>query len=182
MSSPQAVSVTLRPLTKEDVDQFARTFVHREDWGEFEWFGYSTHDHLYEGLARDGFLGKESAALAIEADGKWAGRVLWWRNYYGGDPSWCWRFAVIVDPAQRGRGIGTRGQRLMVDYLFSHTAGNRIEAHVDARNIAELKAMEKSGFTREGTVRGSMWSEGSWHDQILHSILRQDWQQPGPAE
>lgn len=181
MSPPQAVSVSLRPFTKQDVEQFARTFVHREDWGEFEWFGYSTHEHLHEGFARDGFIGTESTALAIEADGQWAGRVKWWRNWYAGDPSWSWRFAVIVDPAQRGKGIGTRGQKLMVDYVFSHTAGNRIEALVDARNVAELRALEKCGFSREGTVRGALWSEGSWHDLVLHGILRQDWQQLAPA-
>lgn len=168
------VTVALRPFTEEDVEQFARTFVSPEEWGEFEFFGYSSHQGLREAYARDGLLGKEFSALTVVADGRWAGRVSWWRSWYGPEPSWCWRFAAIVDPAQRGRGIGSEAQRILVDYLFTHTGCNRIEAHVDERNQAELKALKSCGFTREGVVRGSMWSNGSWHDQVLHGILRAD--------
>jgi RimJ/RimL family protein N-acetyltransferase len=177
MSSSRPGSVRLRPFRAEDVEQFASTFVSPEDWGEFEFFGFSSHQWLREAFARDGFLGKDFCALTVEADGQWAGRVSWWRSAYGPQPSVAVRFAVIIDPGQRGRGIGTSAQQLLVEYLFNHTGCHRIEALADARNVVELTALERCGFVREGTVRGSMWSHGSWHDLVLHGLLRQDHQQ-----
>ena len=40
--------------------------------------------------------------------------------------------------------------------------------------LAEQRALEKAGFTREGVVRGSTFRQGRWHDQVLSSVLRDD--------
>jgi RimJ/RimL family protein N-acetyltransferase len=41
-------------------------------------------------------------------------------------------------------------------------------------NIAEQKALEKAGFTREGVMRGTGWRDGTWRDGVTYSRLRTD--------
>ena len=77
-------------------------------------------------------------------------------------------------PEARGRGVGTAAQRMLVRYLFAHTQVNRIDANTDLTNVAEQRALEKAGFTREGVLRGAQFREGTYHDMVLYSILRHE--------
>jgi RimJ/RimL family protein N-acetyltransferase len=61
-----------------------------------------------------------------------------------------------------------------VRYLFSHTQVNRIEAGTEVTNLAEQRALEKAGFTREGVIRGAAFQGGRWHDAVLYSVLRDE--------
>lgn len=76
--------------------------------------------------------------------------------------------------AHRGRGIGSAAQALLVDLYLRHTAVNRVQAHTDVENLAEQRALEKAGFSREGVVRGAQWRDGAYRDGILYSRLRCD--------
>jgi RimJ/RimL family protein N-acetyltransferase len=91
-----------------------------------------------------------------------------------GPSTHCWNLGVIVAPEARGQGYGTEGQRLLVRYLFSHTQLNRIEAETDIGNLAEQRALEKAGFTREGVRRGVSFRAGQWRDGVLYGIVRAD--------
>jgi RimJ/RimL family protein N-acetyltransferase len=55
----------------------------------------------------------------------------------------------------------------------------RIQAVIDARNVASRRALEKAGFKKEETLRKALWdAEGKWADGDLYSILREEWKQP----
>jgi RimJ/RimL family protein N-acetyltransferase len=41
-----------------------------------------------------------------------------------------------------------------VRYLFAHPPQNRIRAGISIDDVAEQRALEKAGFTREGVLRG----------------------------
>ncbi len=41
-------------------------------------------------------------------------------------------------------------------------------------NVAEQKALEKAGYTREGVLRGTQFRRGHWHDLVQYSRLRND--------
>src|SRR6266568_770507 len=73
-----------------------------------------------------------------------------------------------------GSGYGTQAHRLLARYLFAHTTVHRIEAGTEVDNIAEQKALEKAGFTREGMTRGTGWRDGAWRDGVTYSLLRTD--------
>jgi len=77
-------------------------------------------------------------------------------------------------PEARGHGHGTQAHQLLVDYLFAHTTVHRIEAATETGNIAEQKALDRAGFSREGVVRGARWRGGAWRDEVLYSILPTD--------
>jgi RimJ/RimL family protein N-acetyltransferase len=39
-------------------------------------------------------------------------------------------------------------------------------------NIAEQRALEWAGFTREGVLRGACFRAGAWRDMVMYSVLR----------
>ncbi|WP_307626922.1 GNAT family N-acetyltransferase [Streptomyces turgidiscabies] len=71
-------------------------------------------------------------------------------------------------------GAGTHAQQALVRYLFAHTPVVRIEADTETENIAEQRALEKSGFTREGVLRSTLFRDGKWRDVVRYSVLRAD--------
>jgi RimJ/RimL family protein N-acetyltransferase len=85
-----------------------------------------------------------------------------------------WAIGIGLAPEFRGRGYGSAAQRLIVRYLFAHTQVNRIEATTEITNLAEQRALEKAGFTREGILRGTTFRQGQWHDQVIYSVLRDE--------
>lgn len=104
-----------------------------------------------------------------------------------GDVTWIWQqwgpmpdsrnpmIGIWLRPEARGRGIGTAAQVALVDLFFRHTSVHRVEAATDVANHAEQHSLEKAGFTREGTARGSQWRDGAFRDLYVYSVLRPEW-------
>ena len=44
----------------------------------------------------------------------------------------------------------------------------------DVENVAEQRALERAGFTREGVLRGAQHRRGRWRDLVLYARLRDD--------
>ena len=86
--------------------------------------------------------------------------------------------SCVLAPKERGKGYGTEATRLMVDYLFLSKEVTRIQAHTLAENMVSQKVLQKAGFTKEGTIRKSVFSRGEWRDRALYSILREGWKEP----
>ena len=116
--------------------------------------------------------------------------VLWVEPLAGGDPlgtvqyhlvryggnaeSTGWMIGIDLLPASRGHGYGAEAQRLLAEWLLETTAANRIEAQTDVENLAEVRALEKAGFQRDGVLRGAQFRSGGYHDLIVFSSLRTD--------
>lgn len=81
---------------------------------------------------------------------------------------------LIGDRTCWGRGIGEEAYILLLDYAFNERGFHRIEAQVLDDNIASLKMHEKCGFKIEGTMRDSVFKNGHWQNQILFSILENE--------
>ncbi len=97
-----------------------------------------------------------------------------WRRKTATPTVYHWEIGIALLPEARGHGYGTEAHRLLVRYLFVHTPVHRIEAATEAGNIAEQRALEKAGFTREGLLRGIGWRDGAWRDGVWFSVLRTD--------
>ena len=81
-------------------------------------------------------------------------------------------------PTDRRKGYASEAIRIMVDYLFLSKDIIRIQAKVDPENLASWKALEKTGFTREGILRKTFYCRGEWRDDCMYSILREEWKEP----
>jgi len=47
----------------------------------------------------------------------------------------------------------------------------RLEAQVDAENMASQRVLEKAGFQREGVLRKHLFIKGKSRDMVMFSIL-----------
>ncbi len=167
-------TVALRPVTASDLELFETEFASEHGTGIHQWFGFTPPHGLRRAFAENGLLSPDGGALSVvDAHGETAGRVEWFKASWGRpDTSSCWTIAAGLRPTFRGRGIGAEAQRLLVAYLFQHTRAQRVQAYTDIENIAEQRALEKAGFSREGVLRSAQWRHGCWHDQVLYSCIR----------
>ena len=90
----------------------------------------------------------------------------------------CMEIGFALVPSERGKGYGTEAIQMMVDYLFLEKDIVRVQAPAATGNIASQKALEKSGFSKEGLMRKSWLVRGEHMDQYLYSILREEWKEP----
>jgi len=146
--------------------------------GPFEWYGWRDVDHWRNRWAQDKLLGEDRSVLMVVNGDEVFGFVAW-RKHQRGQSSYCWTMGIGLLPEARGKGYGTRAQRLLVDYLFAHTPVERIEADTEAENIAEQRALEKAGFVREGVIRRASWRDGAWRDGFAYSVIREEWVRSG---
>lgn len=157
----------LRPLTEDDLPLLAG-----DDDG-FDYFGprSSRSSVPVPDLNEQGGLG------ILNGGGELAGMVSWvWQRWGPNVQSRNPMIGIWLSSQARGRGLGTAAQRELADLFFRHTTVNRVEAHTDVDNVAEQRALERAGFTREGTSRGAQWRDGTYRDGFMYSILRSEWQ------
>ena len=74
-----------------------------------------------------------------------------------------------------GKGIATKTVNAMVDYLFSETGINRIQAFVMPENVKSLEVLRRNNFVEEGIIRqGHVWKGKGVVDLVLFSMLKSD--------
>jgi len=113
--------------------------------------------------------------LVVECDGEAVGQVTWHRTHYGPNLGSCaWNIGIGIAAAHRGRGIGAVAQRLLAEHLLATTPLDRVEASTDVTNVAEQRALERAGFTREGVLRSAQERVDGRHDLVSYSLVRSD--------
>lgn len=163
----------LRQATLEDADLL-------ELWetppyvGEFNRFG-APRRRIREAIKTSGLVTADRGTLIVEveADRTPIGTVTWHAERYGPTPeSTAWNIGINLIPERRGQGYGAEAQRLLADHLFATTSVNRVDAMTDVENVAEQRALERAGFTREGVLRGAQFRAGGWHDLVVYAVVR----------
>lgn len=76
----------------------------------------------------------------------------------------------------RGRGLTTRGLRLVSDWALRSLGCERLQLRADVLNLASQRVAEKAGFKREGVLRASQLSvrHGRRIDFVMYSLLPDD--------
>jgi RimJ/RimL family protein N-acetyltransferase len=124
------------------------------------WIG-RTHDEWADDRAKATFL--------VEWHGRPAGSVDVRRSQPGvGVLSWA------IYPSSRGRGLGWRAVRLLVEWAFDELDLERVEAHVDPANRASLRTALRAGLLREGLLRGNTTLGGTRTDTVVLGRRRGD--------
>jgi RimJ/RimL family protein N-acetyltransferase len=166
------IDVSLRPVQEADLELLAAN--RSRDAGSLDWFGFVPANALQRRFAADGMISDDRGLLAVETPGgDLAGEVSWFAVPHG--PSSACRalnIGIALLPEHRNRGYGSAAQRALARYLFATMLIERVEAETDADNIAEQRALEKAGFTREGVLRSTQFRDGQWRDTVLYSVLR----------
>jgi RimJ/RimL family protein N-acetyltransferase len=162
--------VVLRPIGEGDLGFLQALISDPEDVGSFMWQGFrDPREWRHRWEATRSLVNADGGTVLVTYGGEPAGVVSWDQHQWFGRP--CWSLGIQLGRSFRGRGVGTRVHQLVVDYLFAETVTSRIEAYTEVANIAERRALEKSGFTLEGTLRNVCFRNGQWRDGVLYSVL-----------
>ena len=84
-----------------------------------------------------------------------------------------WGFAI--GSAFWGTGVFVRGARMLLDFAFDVVGVHRLEARASVANGRGNGALRKVGAVQEGVLRRSFFRSGAYHDQVLWSIIVDDW-------
>ena len=167
-------AIDLRPVAETDLDRLEAWLAQPEYAGPFNTLGLTKPGAFRAGFARDGLLTDDRGTLLIVTKAReFAGDISYRSVSFGGARgNNCYELGITVAAAWRGRGYGTEAQRLLAAFLFATYPIARVQASTDRENIGEQRALERAGFTREGTMRRAQFRAGAWHDMILYSKLR----------
>jgi diamine N-acetyltransferase len=169
--------VRLRPIERGDLPRFVEWFGDpevRRHLAIYLPFSLAQEERWFENL--QGRLERqEDVLLAIEtADGVHIGNLglhaINWKD----------RSAelgiAIGEKAYWNQGYGTDAIRTLLGLAFRELNLHRVFLRVDADNARAIRCYEKAGFQREGTSREAVFSEGSYRDQYVMSILESEFE------
>jgi RimJ/RimL family protein N-acetyltransferase len=171
------VGVRLRPVSSVDIPLLSGSEPGDDPFG---FYGFTATNALERRFAADGLISDDMATLVVEdGDGVVAGFVGWSATRHGpASTARALNIGISLLPQHRGHGLGTAAQTALAEYLFDNTLIERLEAGTDADNLAEQRALEKSGFRREGVARHAQYRAGRWRDLVMYSRLRGDGRSP----
>ena len=176
-------TVRLRPVQPSDLSWMASMASDPVAVGEHNWGGEprdpaAVEESLRSDFVRDGMIAEGDGSLVVDLNSDTPIGTVSWRTERWGPSlaSQCPAFGIALLPQYRGRGFGTEAQRHLIDYLFETTPAHRIQSDTAVDNPAEQASLRKAGLTVEGTVREAEYRDGDYHDHILFSILRSEWE------
>jgi RimJ/RimL family protein N-acetyltransferase len=176
MMAGVADGLTLRPAAEADLAILERLTQDPGATGEFAWLGWHKLTRYRRWWAENRLISDDTGILMVARGADRLGFVSW-HKVPSTPGCYYWNIGIALLPEARGKGHGTQAQRMLARYLFAHTTVQRIEAATEAGNVAEQRALEKAGFTREGVHRCVGWRDGAYRDGVWYSMLRTD--QPG---
>ena len=92
------------------------------------------------------------------------------------DPSFeAAEWECTIAPSSRGSGIFLEAARLVGSFAFGAIGTHRLEARVLLQNGRANGALRKLGAVQEGVLRRSVRRAGEYFDQVLWSLLKEDW-------
>ena len=80
-----------------------------------------------------------------------------------------------VAPSARGTGVFVETVRLVGSFAFGSVGARRLETRVMRENGRGNTALRKLGAVEEGILRRSIRRNGEYADQVLWSLLKEDW-------
>ena len=85
-------------------------------------------------------------------------------------------FSIIIgEKSKRRRGYATEATRLIVDHGFRRLGLNKIWLGVDESNSDAINCYRKVGFQVNGTLPEDVFLDGTFHNNLIMSILARDY-------
>ncbi len=168
--------IDLRPVIEADLALLDAWDADPDYNGEYNTFGLRPAGQTRRSFAEHRFLTDDRGRLLAatkesEVVGGVSYRVV---KHGGGIANRVYEIGVTIAPVHRGCGYGAEAQRLLTAYLFATYPIARVQATTDITNVAEQRALERAGFTREGVLRQAQFRAGSWHDLVMYSKVHDE--------
>lgn len=125
-----------------------------------------------EHLQHDRTMGKALTFAIVLATGSLVGLV----QVRQLDPSFeAAEWEMTLAPAARGTGVFLDAARLVGSFVFGSMPTYRLESRVLLQNGRANGALRKLGAAQEGVLRRSVRRGAEYFDQVLWSVLKDDW-------
>jgi RimJ/RimL family protein N-acetyltransferase len=168
--------IELRRHARENYPLYAQWYGNQEIWHLTSWAPAPLSRSAVERLFEDRELSRtdDSFAIHIRGDDEPIGVIsLMNKSEANGSAE----LSVIVGPQDdRHRGYGSEAIECLLRYAFEELGLNRIGLSVFDFNEQAISAYEKLGFVEEGRFRQAIMRESGFHDAILMSILKSEWE------
>jgi RimJ/RimL family protein N-acetyltransferase len=82
----------------------------------------------------------------------------------------CW-----LEPAAVGRGLVTRGVRVLLRWAFDERGIHRVEWRASSANTPSIDVARRLGMRRDGVLRGNNFYRGARQDLEVWSLLAPEW-------
>ena len=82
---------------------------------------------------------------------------------------------MIGEKDHWSHGYGSEALELLLGYMFEEMNLERVWLYCDQTNKRAQRAYEKCGFRKEGVLRHNRYKGGSFTDDVIFSILSQEW-------
>lgn len=92
------------------------------------------------------------------------------KNEFGGHGE----IGYFLLPTYWGKGYATEIGQLLIEIGFSHVGLHRICASCNIENKNSERIMKKIGMKKEGQIRQVRLKNGTWHDELRYSILKEE--------
>lgn len=83
---------------------------------------------------------------------------------------------IKIDKNFTKKGYGCETITLLIEYCFNELNMNRIYVNILKHNKASEKLFAKCGFVNEGMQKEAVYKNGEYHDLLMYSILKKDYQ------
>ena len=167
-------NVNLRVMEKEDLPLLVEWFNDPEVLGEYNPIIQTSRTEKEKAI-EDRNPTEQKTFIIEKKDGLKIGFINHFNVVWNGIGKLL-TIAYCLLPAERGKGYCTEAVKIMVDYLFLSKEIPCIQATTHIENKASQRVLEKVGFKKEGILRHRFFIRGEWPDQIIFSILKEEWQ------
>jgi RimJ/RimL family protein N-acetyltransferase len=86
-----------------------------------------------------------------------------------------WLYIAIYERDYIGKGYGSDGMKLIMQYGFLELNLRRISLGLNGYNERALRTYTKAGFQLEGRTRQDVIKDGKRYDGLFMGILREEW-------
>ncbi len=170
------MSVTIRPLTLDDVPALTEVLVANRDylapWDPIRDDSFYTVDGQRK-IISDVLRGGGSLPHVILVDGKPAGRVN--LNNLVRGPFQSSSMGYWVSEAHAGKGVASYAVAELLRLAFTDYDLHRVEAGTLLNNERSQRVLVKNGFERFGMAPRYLKIAGEWQDHYLFQIVAENW-------
>lgn len=166
----------LRPMSREDLDFILRHFA-TDEVNEFSSFdnlrSLEEAEELFDKYLSPGRPNGFRLGVVLKGTGELVGTLGFYRF---SRTDRCAMVGADLSPGHWGQGLMTEALEELIRHGFEEMGLNRIEATTNSRNARSLRLADRLGFRREGVMRQRYFYKGGYQDDVMLSLLRDEWE------
>ena len=165
--------LTIRPFKSDDLEDVFHIYNNEETCRYLlheKWTRESMQESFDKKLNNRSLTKETGLNLAVVENHKVIGDLAVWYTGMKDTVEMGYSFSAEIS----GKGYATEAVSHLVRKLFDEVEVHRIQANLDARNLASQRLCERIGMRKEAHFLQDYWSKGEWTDSLVYGMLVSD--------